>query len=547
MLTTAITTLPIHAPLEIGLFLGPVILYAEMHYRLRFLRGRLYKKLPEIVFDTPRRIQADHLPVVLLIKDAHWFPIGLKEVSLTITSPFDPALCEKQVFTENMSINRQWFTREYSLDVTRFHDHLLKIDCTAVVECHGHSYLIRNDNYTGLSQAPFSVFIDSEALPAENGWQWGDLHCHSSWTTDQVEFGLPPVALPNLATAMGLSFCGLTEHSYDLDDHPDSWTTNDPQLRKWNEYRAEIESVNAARKDFIIIPGEEASVDNGLGRNVHLAVLNNSEFFRGSGDGLEGTLGFPSEFSYQQILQKADPRALIFAAHPLTRPPFSQWLVARRGIWNRHDHHTRLDGWQILNGQDGPEILKGKDFWVSKLLSGSRAYIYAGNDAHGNFNRFRQIRIPLVNMYEHERQVFGEFLTGVRTGGNQDVNELVSHLKNGPVIVSNGPFLNLIAIDSHRRRFEIGETMKEQPVALEITALSTRHFGAIRRIKIFTGDLLKKREAPYKTFEIIQGVNCKTITLPVENLPAPGYFRAEIETQSAKFALTNPIWFSKSG
>jgi len=545
MLTTALTILPIHAPLEIGLFLGPVILYAEMHYRLRFLRGRLFKKLPEVIFDTPRRIQTDHLPVVLLIKDAHWFPIALREVSLTITSPFDPALCEKQVFTENMSVDRQWFTREYYLDVARYRDHLLNIDCTAIVECHGRHFQIRNDNYAGLSHAPFRVFIDSEALPSENGWQWGDLHCHSSWTSDQVEFGLPPVALPDLAAAMGLSFCGLTEHSYDLDDQPDSWTKNDPQLRKWNEYRVEIESVNAARKDFIIIPGEEASVDNGLGRNVHLAVLNNREFFRGSGDGLEKSLGFPSEFSYQQILQKADPRALIFAAHPLTRPPFSQWLIARRGVWNRHDHHSRLDGWQILNGQDGREVIEGKNFWVSKLLAGSQSYLYAGNDAHGNFNRFRQIRLPLLNLYEHERQVFGEFLTGVRTDGNQGLDQLVARLKSGPVIVSNGPFINLVAMDTNRRRFEIGKTMQEPPAALEITALSSRHFGAIRRIKILAGDLLKRRETLCKTFEFIQGVNCQTITLPVENQPSIGYFRAEIETQSAKFGLTNPIWFGK--
>ncbi len=546
MLSPGSVFLPLPILRAIGLLCWPVLLYAEMHYRPRLLRGRLFKKQPEILFDTPQRVQTEHLPVVLLVKDAHWFPIILKEVSITITASFDNSLSVKRIFSENLAVTEPWFTREYALDVVNFRGHRLTIDCAAIVESGGHTFCVFNDNYTGLSHAPFNVYADSEPLPMESGWQMGDLHCHSSWTSDQVEFGLPPQAIPLLAKSMGLSFCGLTEHSYDLDDQPDSWTKNDPQARKWTDFHRDVAAVNSTHSDFCILPGEEVSVDNGLGRNVHLAVLNNPEFFQGTGDGLERSLGFPSELSYQQVLQRVAPDALVFAAHPLIAPPFSQWLIARRGIWNVHDHQTRLDGWQILNGNEGSEMVRGRAFWICKLLSGSRAYIYAGNDAHGNFNRFRQVRIPLVKMYEHTRQIFGEFRTGVRTGEKSGADHLIGQLKNGPVMVTNGPFIDISIRDHEQRRFLIGQALPGQPLTLGVIALSTNYFGTIRRIKIYLGDLKLKQECIYKNFEKIHGVSRQVMEIPLSNMPAYGYFRAEIETRNDKFALTNPIWFGKS-
>ncbi|MFA4920645.1 MAG: hypothetical protein WC611_00750 [Candidatus Neomarinimicrobiota bacterium] len=537
-----VSALPTLQSPVIWLWLSPILLYAEMHYRLKFLKGRLYKKQPEIVFDAPRRIQSTDLPIVLLIKDAHWFPVILKEVRLKITSPFDNSICKEQVFKENLAINRQWFTREYFLDVSKDRDHLLNIDCRAFVECGGHTLIIQNDNYAGLSQAALEVFVDPETLPAESGWLWGDLHCHSEWTTDQVEFGLPLVSLPVLAGSMGLSYCGLVEHSYDLDDQPDSWTQNDEEVRKWLLFRQAVQAINDNYPDFCIIPGEEVTVDNGLGQNVHLAVLDNPEFFAGSGDGLEHSAGFASELSYQRVLEKADSQALIFAAHPFTQPPLSQRLIARRGTWNPYDHLKRLDGWQILNGQTGREFTTGRNFWIQKLLSGQRSFIYAGNDAHGNFNRFRQVQIPLLKMHEHNHQVFGEFMTGVKADLRTGRNVLIDNLKNGAVIVSNGPFINLTATDPQQRHYGIGQTLPNAPRNLKISTQSTNYYGAIRLIRLFIGNIERQTEE-IKTFKISAGIYRKMFNFPLIDTPSSGYLRAEVETKSSKLALTNPIWF----
>ena len=53
--------------------------------------------------------------------------------------------------------------------------------------------------------------------------------------------------------------------------------------------------------------------------------------------------------------------------------------------------------------------------WIRLLLDGYHKFIYAGNDAHGNFNMYRQIKTPMLSLYEKKEQLFGEFRTGVFT------------------------------------------------------------------------------------------------------------------------------------
>ena len=63
-----------------------------------------------------------------------------------------------------------------------------------------------------------------------------------------------------------------------------------------------------------------------------------------------------------------------------------------------------------MNGDTGRGYQDGIKIWVKLLLNGHRKYIYAGNDAHGNFNIYRQIKIPMINLLEEETQRFGYLL-----------------------------------------------------------------------------------------------------------------------------------------
>ena len=528
---TLIPNLPTSNLMAILITLIPILLYAEMHYRLPSFKGRLYKQEPEILFDLPYRIQGDTIPVLLLVKDADRFPIQIRQVEIRILSPTDQQLLATFTDNETYLVEQKWFSRIFQLDAAPFKNESIWIDCHVRINLKNKLKTIKNDNYRTLSQAPFRTFIDSEPLPSPNGWLWGDLHCHSSFTEDQVEFGIPPERIQPLAQALGLSFCALTEHSYDLDDYPDSWTENDPNLTKWHDFQSTIHQLNHDHQDFLILAGEEVSVDNGFGQTVHLAVINDPKFHFGTGDGMEAKLGRMTEYHYATILNEISPHTLVFAAHPVTRQPFSHRLILRRGIWNCRDLHPALNGFQILAGTNNQEEVKaGKALWIRQLLRGQKQYIYAGNDAHGNFNRFRQIQTPLLKMHEHNNQIFGYNLTGVKATLPMQPDKLVESLKSGSVFTSNGPFLDIHSEDSH---------------ALSLTAKSSQFFGTLQKISIIAGDFNQQTEFTHKIINCHSGEYNISMRLELGDLQTVGYVRAEVTTRKDKFALTNPVWFQK--
>ncbi len=524
------------------LFLLPIWMYAELHYRLPFFKGLLYKKQPEIIFDIPHRIDTDQLLVLLLIKDAHRFPIQVKKVTITLKDQSSQTIISRFSFAENFKLHHKWFSKIYPIDVSQYKAMYLQVQCELEINLRGKVLRINNDNYPRLSGQDFRVYTDPDPLPGKQNWSWGDLHTHSSWTEDQVEFGIPAELIPPLATAMGLSFCALTDHSYDLDDQPGSWTQTDPQLTLWRESRKHIADLNHKNNDFLLIPGEELSVDNGLGSNVHLALLNSTRYFPGSGDGLEHGFRQLSEYHYSHVLDQLSEHTLAFAAHPFERPKFSHRLLINRGTWNPWDHHRRLSGYQIINGHLENGFQRGKQIWIKQLLKGYRHYIYAGNDAHGSFNRFREMNIPLLCLQESQRQLFGHFRTGVRSNKSMSVYNLIYNLKEGPVIISNGPFINLRLETPENKSHPIGAQLYQAPRKIHIYAQSTPHFGSLKKIIIYLGDFEQQQEFTYQSVAI-SSKNRDELTIPINNLPVRGYFRAELYTHRDTFALTNPIWF----
>lgn len=512
-----------------ALFWLPVFLYGEMHYRLPFIKGFLYRNQPEILFDLPYRTETGVIPVLLLIKDAHWFPVTVEKVLIRLMAPGGHEIYKEISVPVNKQIHQKWFHRIIEIDAAGFKNQWLNVDCYAFVTLKGKSKIIHNDNYRTLSQRPFRIFVDPDPLPGEKGWVWGDLHCHSAFTEDQAEFGAPPECYRAMAHAMGISFIALTEHSYDMDDSENSWTDNDPQLLKWKKFRREIQNLNRTNRDFLIIPGEEVSVDNGFGRTVHMGVLNDPEFHIGSGDGMEHSLGKETEFHYASVLHMTSENSLTFAAHPFDNPPWLHRLIIHRGSWNPWDTHPLLHGFQILNGNGLQDFATGKEFWIKQLLQGRRQLIYAGNDSHGNFNRYRQIVLPLLFMREHRRQIFGYNLTGIKSSLNKGVTGLINDLKQETVIISSGPFINL----TH-----------DPGKSITLTTKSTVFFGALKEISIYLGNLVNRRELKFHTESFQKGQFAHTIRLPVVNIPERGYFRAELTTDRDRFAVTNPLWFN---
>ncbi|MDZ7266310.1 MAG: CehA/McbA family metallohydrolase [candidate division KSB1 bacterium] len=531
------------------------LLYAEIHYRFKFTPSRLYRRQPEIVADVPQRLEPHTpLPVLLLVKDAGRFPCELQSLTVTLQFATPAAKCN-QPLTHKLTLNEiitaplWWRVVPVPLPAAAQGPALVTI--TIDYRLAGRQLRCVNDNYVGTSHAPFHLLLAGEPLPALPGYCQGDLHCHSDATSDQVEFGAPLGACAALGKAMGLSFCAVTDHSYDLDDFPDDYLHNDPALRKWHALRAEIAAHNAGASGFVIIPGEEVSCGNAQGRNVHFLIFNHSRFIRGSGDSAERWLRTRPEHTITEVLAQLEPDALAFAAHPAVPPPvLEKWLLGR-GHWQHADlAHPRLNGLQFWNGGKKWEE-EGLQQWRALLLAGRRIYTIAGSDAHGNFNRFRQIAFPFVKMVEHHRHLFGSVRTAALLEGRLGLDSLLAALRLGRACLTTGPLLDLRVIAATGRQARLGDYIPLASGRLQIAAVSTAEFGSLAQVRIWRGDPAQHRE------EIIHEVQpaARTFTYQAEvPLPHTGrdfYLRAEALSERTPLlpgqstfcrALTNPIW-----
>ena len=514
-------------------FLTVPILYAETHYRFPFFISFLLKKEPEILFDAPHRLDpGQDIPVLLFFKDAHRYPVTLKSVKLAITGS---SLVQKTVhFDEiNLNIDKKVFWKIFY--ITPPETGWLEIQPIAVCEIKGREFEVGVDNFRFSSKAPLKVFTSDEPLPCEKGWLYGDIHTHSIYSSDHVEYGAPIQCAVELASASGLSWFAATDHSYDLDDCKDDFTRNNPDLPLWKKLNDDISLINS---HFTVIRGEEISCGTGHGKNAHLICLGNKSFIEGWGDSAEKWLVTQPQLSISEVLERImKDNALGIAAHPLEKVPFLQRFLLRRGKWTHADLKSDgLAGFQLLNGKRDSGFYNGRKHWVQLLLSGKKLYIYGGSDAHGNFNRLRQIGLPFVSIRETHDQIFG----GSRTclySIDCDTENIINALRHGRCFISDGPFLDCY-ITSENSTAYMGNHIHSTNPVLHITAISSKEFGAFSSIHVFHGTVGASQEKE----TIHSGSSSYEVRLeqPLEGI---GYVRVEAVTGQDRFAITNPVWF----
>jgi len=517
-----------------------LLLYTEMHFRFRLTGSRYFKPEPEILADIPHRINLNtSIPLMLLVKDADRYPIFLENIHIRIRN--ENGLNREDVIEFNQHITDHFWSE--SLEISR--DGLnqsLFIEVLFNYEVNGMKKSCINHNLALLPSSPMEVYLNRAPMPGEGKIYWGDLHYHSQLTEDMVEFGAPLRQTVAAGKSLGLSFFCPTDHSYDLDDLPGSWIISDPDLQKWNHSRREIERINESHPSCLVIPSEEVTVRNSHGHNIHVLVLNAPDFIPGSGDGAEHPFQTRSEHSIRSLSGAVSASAMMIAAHPFTPTPFFQWFVINRGKWEKEDClQTHISGFQIMNGSHDAGFVRGREIWLKFLKAGYRKFIYAGNDAHGNFNRFRQIHLPMVSLWEKRAQIFGEWKTGV-FATEHSVIKIIEGLRAGQCIISDGPFISF-HISAGGYTFLPGQICAFQNFTLNITGESSLDYGKILWIKIFKGKLGENENC-------IKLIRPEKSVLKVEHQGikaeySPCYFRVELETEGLEknhFAMTNPIW-----
>ena len=504
-----------------------LISYAEIHYHLKYLYPKYFKKEPEIITDVPIRViknQAETIPILIIVKDADLFPVTIKSIEISIEST---SFKISQVFVDEMDIKLKYYSKIVNVDVNKFEvDQFIKIVAKLNVEINGKQKTIINDNYPDILKKPYKTFYSKCPLPFPKNWFAGEPHYHSNHTSDQVEFGADIKSTAELAKAMGLSWLFVTDHSYDLDDSLLSYTKNDAELPIWKQMLQDVKDCDSSR--FRIIPGEEVSIGNSNGDNVHMLAINHDEFIDGHGDSAERWFKNKPQHSLAEINKLQTDENLFIAAHPIEKIPFMQKLTLRRGNWHLEDYkNSGIKFLQIINNADIENVNNSIESWKTLLLKGQKYFLIAGNDAHGNFNLMRQIQSPFWKLFSSKKQIFGNFFTVFK----YKANEPIAGLKNGEVIVSNGPFLSF-QLKVGDKLFPIGSTCKTGKVTLIHESKTSSEFGEITNISIFIGDYYSKKET-----EINNPENNYVI-----DLPEKGFIRMSMKTEYNGLVFTNPVW-----
>ena len=528
--------------------LVPVFLYAETHYRFKYFFSYLRKHEPEIIADAPHRLEPNSsLPILILVKDSHLFPIKLGGINLTIRAKGSIVL-KRSLLDSPIEINQKFWSHVFIVAVNGLTGN---IECDVVFEFNhkNRKHYYHNDNYKTSSHNPLKVFVSTTPLPKFEHLYFGECHSHSNYTEDQVEFGSPLEASASLCSSLGLSFFCVTDHSYDLDDNVDNYLLNDLNLPKWKQLQQEVDDLNSTLSNFVIIRGEEVTCRNFANQNVHLLLLGNKKYFVGDGDGAEQWFKTKSENTIANVLEGKEICSLAFAAHPCESVSFLQRLLLHRGKWHERDiDNLKLSGIQFANGQLSGGFREGYRQWIKVLLQGKQLSAIAGNDAHGNFNRFRQIGIPFLKIREMGHQVFGKMRTGVFLDSLSE-NNILNSLRSGLSIITDGPVINLRVLSAIHQASSIGCTYIGSNHTVLLEVLSSTEFGSISLLKVFIGHIGKKEvglisEENLKIFDLT-----RNISIEIEH---NSYIRAEVWTSSedsndsqSHFCMTNPIWFTR--
>ncbi|NLE00066.1 MAG: hypothetical protein GX640_09335 [Fibrobacter sp.] len=431
----------------------------------------------------PRRLESGHnLPIALIIHEHRKYPVipGTVQISVSRTGE-KPLLFKFETYSENEILHPfqdQLRVFLFTIPRAQLPDGEILVNATLSITKKNHTKIILNDNLFSSSKLPFSCTITSNPLPGADYCTYGDLHTHSIYSQSHVEFGPPLQVIDRFAKVSGLGFVGITDHSYDLACRVDNYLVQDQSLKRWQMLSDEF------TKPFetIMLKGEEISCLNKKGKVVHLGAIDHKSFLPGTLDGARKNICFPTQITINQAVNTIETEGgLSFAAHPGSESGILQSLFLHRGNWSEQDIPENLDGFQILNSGFKKSWFRGKELWIKMLQKSRRLPLLAGNDAHGDFNRYRAIGKPFLEIYEDLNRYMGFGKTGIY-GPQTSQEQIKNQIKNGATFVTTGPYVS-INFSRDPQSFAISKVTIDRAVSqLFLHAISTEEFGRILKV-----------------------------------------------------------------
>jgi len=506
---------------------GFTLPYAETHYKFKLPWSPLFRRWPEIFIDGPSFCVPGIKPVFyLVVKDADIFPVRIHAIEAAIQ---DETGTRRQSIPLDIRPTENLIFHPLPLDFSGLGNNVSLNFRIQAEDSKGRKRSFLNANFPGIAPSPLRIQFLSTTLPYPDDWHAGELHCHSDYSNDPVEYGAPLRVLQEAGTALGLGYVVCTDHSYDFYYNRRRYMERIEPEANFQEYRREAQLLNAAHPlATLVIPGEEVSCGNHLGENVHLLVAGHPEFIPGLGDGGRRWLMNEPDLRIAEVLERAHG-VPCFAAHPRSRIGGLERFVFRRGMWHTKDLRPAgsdrgVDGLQFWNGYRGSDYVEGREFWIARLLAGERISPIGSNDAHGDLNRCIGVKTPLFSLYQNHNHVYGHVRTVVRAK-DRTVAGIQSGLAGGRLCCTDGPFLDMDGGND----------------AFEVDARTTRDYGPFSRITVWAGRTGESKEIPVKTWswETSGPMQVREKVSPPAGV---AYLRAEAVTTEKRFVLTAPVY-----
>ena len=417
---------------------GEKLRYAETHFKFKLPWSLLYKPWPEIIFDAPFQFVPGVEPYLwIVVRDADRFPATIKSAEIVLkartqNAQQDALLLQNAQQTQDVPQPDIIICKELNIEVReqmRFIPLALgKIPagsydahCKLTVEREGKSQTFERWNLPRLKPIPLRFKVLIEKPPIATGYAAGEMHCHTHYSADHVEYGATPEVLQLAAKAVGLDFVNCTDHAYDFaftqEDYTKEADSPVPRFQKLREEIAALPVKDENGNDMpLMLAGEEVSAGNSKGENVHMTVLAPEGYLPGLGDCGRYWLENRPTRSIKQILNMTG--AHCFAAHPFQQMGLLEKFIFRRGYWKPEDlqlnnKHT-IRGLQFWNGVRDEGFKLGREFWINELGKGNYLLPIGGNDAHGDLNSMTAVELPLLTLKHTRAHIFGNVRTVIR-------------------------------------------------------------------------------------------------------------------------------------
>ena len=543
---------------------GEKLRYAETHFKFKLPWSLLYKPWPEIIFDAPFQFVPGVSPYLwIVVRDANRFPTTIKTADIllkhNIENAFDNTL-EKGPqpdisIHKDLDIEVREQMHFIPLPLGEIPAGTYEVYCKLTVERDGKTQTFERWNLPRLKPVPLRIKVLNEALPIAPGYAAGEMHCHTHYSADHVEYGATPEVLQLAAKAVGLDFVNCTDHAYDFAFTQEDFTKEAespvPRFQKLREEIAALPSKNENGEDLpLLLAGEEVSAGNSKGENVHVTVLAPEGYLPGLGDCGRYWLNNKPTLSIKQVLNMT--KAHCFAAHPFQQMGLLEKFIFRRGYWKPEDlnwapQKHAIRGLQFWNGIRDEGFKLGREFWINELGKGNYLLPIGGNDAHGDLNSMTAVDLPLISLKHTRAHTFGNVRTVVRIEDSVIPNENATVIPNkNATVIPNGvrdPATLNEAFAGDNCYITDGPALWWERDGKNIIfhARSNKEMGGgFRYIRIYGRQVL-----PNGKLALEEEVMIGSLVAAPDHADIPvatfghAYVRAECETATGKFALTS--------